>query len=506
MVERVTRLPAGDLPEGRRGARRNSGREQTTAWCYAVGWTHHTTGVQMIRAAAHHPDAARQHRPARRRHPRTARPFQHPGQHRHPDALQHAARYLPQPSARKPHKTLRRVPRDARPPTGWWHNFPKYVVSLLRAWYGDSRDARQRVGLPVDAEDRRRPLPAADDAGDPDRMIRGLFSDRPEPGDRRPQQHLIREALPNLEWMVVRETFENETASYWYQVAGSRERRAAGRRTSRPRCSCCRPRCLARRRARFTNTHRLIQWHDKVVEPPGDCRSDTVVLLPSRPAAEGAVRGQHRPEGRADPESDLGLPGPAARMQSPRPKRSCKEINGYTWPEREADRGLQGPEGRRHHRLRLLDLHRRLPARTTTTRPAPASRTDPTGRAPTWAGDSPGRATGASCTTAPPPTPTASPGPSAKVHVWWDGAEQQDAGSGHDKPDFAPTSRPTTSRTGRKQPQAAWTRIDGTIAVHDDRRRQSWLFVPSGLKDGPLPTHYEPVESPVQQPDVHAAG
>ena len=28
---------------------------------------------------------------------------------------------------------------------------------------------------------------------------------------------LIREALPNLEWMVVRDIFENETASYWYE-------------------------------------------------------------------------------------------------------------------------------------------------------------------------------------------------------------------------------------------------------------------------------------------------
>ena len=35
---------------------------------------------------------------------------------------------------------------------------------------------------------------------------------------------------------------------------------------------------------------------------------------------------------------------------------------------------------------------------------------------------------------------------------------------------------------------------------------KSSLFVPSGLKDGPLPTHYEPVESPVQQPAVRAAG
>jgi len=31
---------------------KNSGRERTSAFCYAVGWTQHTVGVQMIRAAA----------------------------------------------------------------------------------------------------------------------------------------------------------------------------------------------------------------------------------------------------------------------------------------------------------------------------------------------------------------------------------------------------------------------------------------------------------------------
>jgi formate dehydrogenase major subunit len=30
----------------------NSGRERTSAFCYAVGWTHHLTGAQIIRAAS----------------------------------------------------------------------------------------------------------------------------------------------------------------------------------------------------------------------------------------------------------------------------------------------------------------------------------------------------------------------------------------------------------------------------------------------------------------------
>ena len=46
----------------------------------------------------------------------------------------------------------------------------------------------------------------------------------------------------------------------------------------------------------FTNTQRLVQWHDKVVEPPGDSRSELWFVYHLGPAAEGALRRQHRPE------------------------------------------------------------------------------------------------------------------------------------------------------------------------------------------------------------------
>ncbi len=61
-----------------------------------VGWTHHTTGVQMIRGSDHS-----------------------------------LPTYLPQPNAFKPHTTLKEHLEHERTPTGWWHNFPKYAVSLF---------------------------------------------------------------------------------------------------------------------------------------------------------------------------------------------------------------------------------------------------------------------------------------------------------------------------------------------------------------------------------------
>ena len=78
----------------------NSGRDRTTAFVYSVGWTQHT------RRRAVHPDgvdpagAAGQHGPPRRRDHGAARARQHPGLHRHPDAVQPAAR-LPGDAARR---------------------------------------------------------------------------------------------------------------------------------------------------------------------------------------------------------------------------------------------------------------------------------------------------------------------------------------------------------------------------------------------------------------------
>ena len=52
MVERVTGCSRDTFLRVCEAVTRNSGRERTGAFCYAVGWTHHTFGVQIIRAAA----------------------------------------------------------------------------------------------------------------------------------------------------------------------------------------------------------------------------------------------------------------------------------------------------------------------------------------------------------------------------------------------------------------------------------------------------------------------
>ena len=53
------------------------------------------------------------------------------------------------PSALRDEQTLPKsfISSSVTKPTGWWANTPKYVVSLLKAYFGDSADGGERLLL-----------------------------------------------------------------------------------------------------------------------------------------------------------------------------------------------------------------------------------------------------------------------------------------------------------------------------------------------------------------------
>ena len=68
---------------------------------------------------------------------------------------------------------------------------------------------------------------------------------------------------------------------------------------------------------------------------------------------------------------------------------------------------------------------------------------------------------------------------------------------GYDVPDFAATKTPTAKADPAKTGLAAQSGTDPFIMKADGK---GWLFAPKGLAEGPLPEHYEPLESPVKNP------
>jgi formate dehydrogenase major subunit len=89
--------------------------------------------------------------------------------------------------------------------------------------------------------------------------------------------------------------------------------------------------------------------------------------------------------------------------------------------------------------------------------------------------------------------PDGKPWSERKKYVWWD--EQEGRWAGDDVPDFTADKRPDYVPPKGARADAA-IRGDRPFIMQADGR--GWLFVPSGLVDGPLPTHFEPQESPFE--------
>jgi formate dehydrogenase major subunit len=478
----------------------NSGPDRTTAWCYAVGWTHHTTGVQMIRAAAMIQTLLGNiGRPgggilALRGHSSIQ------GSTDVPTLFNMLPGYLTQPSARKPHKSLKEYVEYEAPPTGWWHNFPKYIVSLLRAWYGDTidPDGQWNYGFipKIMGDHSQQPMML----GIRDGTIRGLLLTGQNPVVGGHNSHLIRQALPNLEWMVVREIFENETASYWYR---SPEAEAGALRPENIQTEIfLMPASMpGEKEGTFTNTHRLVQWHDKIVEPPGDCRSDAWFFFHLGRRLKELYAASLDPKDQPIQALTWDYPTSGA-TEEPSAEAILKEINGYTWPERQqiADFKELKDDGSTACGVWIYtgvyprNDHNQARSRKADPPDGPGTHLEwgfawPSNRRIMY-----NRASA---------DPSGKPWSERKKYMYWDpsgGPDKAGAWVGPDHPDFSLDKPPEYEPDFSKGPLVGMDALDGRSPFIMSADGKAWLFVPSGLKDGPLPTHYEPVESPVKNP------
>jgi formate dehydrogenase major subunit len=89
--------------------------------------------------------------------------------------------------------------------------------------------------------------------------------------------------------------------------------------------------------------------------------------------------------------------------------------------------------------------------------------------------------------------PQGNPWSERKRWVWWDGQRW----TGYDSPDFVLTKAPASPAQANGIGMDALSGAAPFILKSDG---VGWLYVPTGLVDGPLPTHYEPAESPVRNP------
>src|SRR5581483_9491437 len=157
--------------------------------------------------------------------------------------------------------------------TGLWSSFDKYLVSLLKAYYGDSATADNNFGfdwLPRVTGDHSHFGYWLDMA---DGKMDGLFVMGQNPAVGASNGRLERTALSKLKWLVVRDMVETETASFWY-ASPEIERGELSPDSIATEVFLMPAAGTAEKEGSFTNTQRLLQFRNKAVEPPGDARSE----------------------------------------------------------------------------------------------------------------------------------------------------------------------------------------------------------------------------------------
>jgi formate dehydrogenase major subunit len=149
----------------------------------------------------------------------------------------------------------------------WWQNYPKYYVSLLKAWYMDNATAENEFGyqwLPkLDGNYSWLALFDAMARGD----IKGFVAWGQNPVVGGANANLVRDALANLDWLVAVNLWDLETPNFWNRPGTN----PADISTEVFLLPCA---ASFEKEGSITNSGRWAQWRWKAVEPLGDSMPD----------------------------------------------------------------------------------------------------------------------------------------------------------------------------------------------------------------------------------------
>ena len=249
--------------------------------------------------------------------------------------------YLHMPRAPRGGAHARRLHRSPAAPTrGWWSHFDQYIVSLLKAWFGDAATAENDYGfghLPkITGNHAHFPtMMRAVDGG-----LDGLFVMGQNPAIGSQNGGLMRRALRNMKWLVVRDFARDRDRDVLARRARGRAPARCARRTSRPRSSSCPPPRTSRRRGRFTQTQRMVQWRDKALDPPGDARSELWFMHHLTKRVKAHYAGSTARARLADRQPPLALPGARAAARARGRRTCCARSTATTWPPARRCRGF----------------------------------------------------------------------------------------------------------------------------------------------------------------------
>ena len=495
MVERITGVPkdqflkAADLFTS---IRKDGDMKKAGTVIYAVGWTQHSSGTQTIRTAAMlqlllgNVGRAGGGVNALRGHSNIQGATDMAGVF---DILPGYLK-MPNPTDKDFKAYLDRITPKPSKPGPWdsfnyWSNTPKFAVSLLKAMFGDAaRKENDWAFHYLPKIDRRYSWAEIwDDMYKG--HVKGLLAFGMNGVAIGPNSTKNIDALKKAEWLVVCEIYPDETSEFW-KSPGITPEEMKQIQTSVYRLPGA---GFAEKDGTFVNSARWLQWKNAALPPPGLAKLDQEILA----RIFLKVRELYQKEGGKFPDPVLHATWNYTDPGNPSLSEVAKEINGRALADvTDAKLNQTFKAGQQLPGFAWLrddgstSSGNWLYCGSWTEAGAQMQRRgtdDPSGLGiySNWAWSWPANRrvlyNRASCDL------SGKPWDSDRPQVWWNEAQQKWAGN--DVPDFKPDSAPKDHM--------------GPFIMNPDGVGR--LFVPlAGMADGPFPEHYEPTESPIENP------
>ena len=371
----------------------------------------------------------------------------------------------------------------------YWKNYEKFHVSLMKAWYGDAANEANNWCFDWLPKLER---PLYDILDTFERMskgeLNGYFCQGFNPLASFPNRAKVTKALSSLKYLVVMDPLNTETSEFWKNYGEYNDVDSSRIDTEVFRLPTC---CFAEDEGSIVNSARWLQWHWSAAPPPGDARPDTRIMG----ELFLKLKQLYQEEGGVFPDPILNLTWDYRIPADPKADELAREFNGRALEDLTDEQGnVTRRAGEQLSGFAELTADGRTAAgcwifagcwTEAGNQMANRDNSDPYGTGNTlgwaWAwpmnrrilynrasADVQGRPWGPD-----------------KAFIWWD--SEQGAWVGADVPDF-PTNSPPSQ---------------GQMPFIMQPEGVGHLFAGQSMVDGPFPEHYEPFESPVPQNLLH---
>ena len=311
-------------------------RDKTSTILYALGWTHHTGGAQIIRCAAMIQlllgnigmpgggvNALRGHSNIQGYTDLGLLSLNLPG-------------YMPLPSEKQTNFTdyLQQITPaplvDGQ--VNFWKNTPNFFVSMMKSFWGDHATAENDWGFDW--------LPKWDKSYDVMQQaelmtqgkLNGYIVQGFNPLAAFPDKNKSSRAFSKLKYMVVIDPLVTESSNFWQNHGAMNDVQTADIQTEVFRLPSS---CFAEENGSIVNSGRWLQWHFQASEPPGEALHDGKIIA----RLFMKLRELYRQEGGANPLPLMNMAWDYQDPLDPLPEEIAREANGKALADIHDDQG-----------------------------------------------------------------------------------------------------------------------------------------------------------------------